>query len=143
MSKLHVDATLAAANRMAELQAENEQLKERIGDLEQNLRVAESARDDARAESQRPARSVKELVAEAVTLRDQMRNMQPATEAELDSLYAYARDRLDPDRPRELPVTVFVPGVRSVIDRRLADLEARVEQLENHPAGCSCTRCTG
>jgi hypothetical protein len=38
---------------MAELQAENEQLKERIGDLEQNLRVAESARDDARAESQR------------------------------------------------------------------------------------------
>jgi len=102
MSKLHVDATLAAAHRMAELQAENEQLKERIGDLEQNLRVAESARDDARAESQRPARSVKELVAEAVALRDQMRNMPPAaTEAELDSLYAYARGRLDPNRDRE------------------------------------------
>ena len=76
MSKLHVDATLVAAHRMAELQAENEQLKERIGDLEQNLRVAESARDDARADSQRPARSVKELVAEAVALRDQMRNME-------------------------------------------------------------------
>jgi hypothetical protein len=28
MSKLHVDATLVAAHRMAELQAENEQLKE-------------------------------------------------------------------------------------------------------------------
>jgi hypothetical protein len=27
-----------------------------------------------------------------------------ATEAELDSLYAYARDRLDPNRPREPPV---------------------------------------
>ena len=24
-----------------------------------------------------------------------------------------------------------------------ASLEERVEQLENHPAGCSCTRCTG
>jgi hypothetical protein len=27
--------------------------------------------------------------------------------------------------------------------QRIDALEARVEQLENHPAGCSCTRCTG
>ena len=26
---------------------------------------------------------------------------------------------------------------------RIEALEARVEQLEDHPAGCSCTRCTG
>lgn len=25
----------------------------------------------------------------------------------------------------------------------LLRLEERVEQLENHPPGCSCTRCTG
>jgi hypothetical protein len=26
---------------------------------------------------------------------------------------------------------------------RITALEARVDELENHPAGCSCTRCTG
>lgn len=26
---------------------------------------------------------------------------------------------------------------------RLRELDARVHQLETHPAGCSCTRCTG
>jgi hypothetical protein len=25
----------------------------------------------------------------------------------------------------------------------VADTEGRVEQLENHPADCGCTRCTG
>jgi hypothetical protein len=125
-TRLHVDATLVAANRMAELQAENAALKRHYDaaapehNLLALLDLYEEQRDAARADVAR---------------------LNKYSEAELDSLYAYARDRLDPDRPRELPV--FVPGVRSVIDRRLADLEARVEQLENHPAGCSCTRCTG
>jgi hypothetical protein len=37
----------------------------------------------------------------------------------------------------------FDLAVARELDQRWAALEARVEQLENHPAGCSCTRCTG
>jgi hypothetical protein len=33
-------------------------------------------------------------------------------------------------------------AVARELDRRWAALEARVEQLENHPHGCTCTRCT-
>lgn len=33
--------------------------------------------------------------------------------------------------------------VEPELDARVAALEARVAQLEAHPAGCSCTRCTG
>lgn len=37
----------------------------------------------------------------------------------------------------------FDLAVARELDQRWAALEARVEELENHPAGCSCTRCTG
>jgi chromosome segregation ATPase len=81
MSKLHIDATLVAARRMAELQTENEQLRAKITGLIESgnrlaksldftlsdidrlqaenerlcekLRIAEAVRDDARAASQR------------------------------------------------------------------------------------------
>jgi predicted RNase H-like HicB family nuclease len=44
----------------------------------------------------RPARSAQDMVAEAGVLRDQYAS-------ELDSLYAYTRDRLDPNRDRDPP----------------------------------------
>jgi len=43
--KLHVDATIVAANRMAELQAENEQLRSKLAEYELLLAVA-IARED-------------------------------------------------------------------------------------------------
>ena len=54
--------------------------------------AAQTERDALRAQLvDRPARSAQDMVAEAGVLRDQYAS-------ELDSLYAYARDRLDPNR---------------------------------------------
>lgn len=31
----------------------------------------------------------------------------------------------------------------NALNRTVLDLDKRVSQLETHPAGCSCTRCSG
>jgi hypothetical protein len=70
--------------------------------------AAQTERDALRAQLvDRPARSVQDMVAEAGVLRDQYAS-------ELDSLYAYARDRLDPDRDREPVACACSPKYREI-----------------------------
>jgi hypothetical protein len=223
--KLHVDATLVAAHRMAELQAENERLKERIGDLEQNLRVAESTRDAAQAasnrnlEAKRKAETANDHYAALLASQEKRVSAVDKQNQELHAQLAvqpvrmntstvnivdsgkvehnprvhvasgtligcscgYATDS-EESLARHLGVakignvvvrpSIGVGWTQADIDKEVApwptadggaalaeravlpsdpqtaeapghQCPARVEQLENHPAGCSCTRCTG
>lgn len=52
--------------------------------------------------------------------------------------------RTKPAAQNPAPQAAKPPGSwASAVLERLAALESRVQELENHPNGCTCTRCTG